>query len=271
MPPSTNSPPPTSTRSTRCERYRVVDRLETARRRQIRDQPTTTSARLEHIPGCPPVAISLADVLRISRAEARRRIRDAEQLKARTTLTGEPVPPLLPKTSQAWHDGLLDGEHLEVIQKFFRDLPDHVPPAEIEKAEASLAKHAAELRPDQLEKVANRLAPDPEPRRHLRDEDRARKRGFTWCGGQRVDGMSVGKLIADPELRAMFDAWFAKFAQLGMCNPDDQTPTVTSEPTEEVAERDARSLPPTPTRRALGVWCVGNSGTRNSASTTAYR
>ena len=55
--------------------------------------------------------------------------------------------------------------------------------------------------------------------------------------------MSVGKLIADPELRAMFDAWFAKFAQLGMCNPDDQSPTVTSEPTEEVAERDARSLP----------------------------
>ena len=28
-----------------------------------------------------------------------------------------------------------------------------------------------------------------------------------------------------------------------MCNPEDQTPTVTSEPTEEVAERDARSLP----------------------------
>jgi hypothetical protein len=55
--------------------------------------------------------------------------------------------------------------------------------------------------------------------------------------------MSVGKLIASPELRAMFDAWFAKFAALGMCNPADQTPTVSTEPTHEVALRDARSLP----------------------------
>ena len=130
------------------ERYRVLDRLETARRRQIALAHDHV-ARLEHVPGCPPPGVALADVLRISRAEARRRLRDADQLKARTTLTGEPVPPLLPATAQPWHDGLLDGEHLEVIQKFFRDLPDHITPAEIEKAEASLAKHATELRPDQ--------------------------------------------------------------------------------------------------------------------------
>ena len=55
--------------------------------------------------------------------------------------------------------------------------------------------------------------------------------------------MSVGKLIATPELRAMFDAWFAKFAAPGMCNPEDQSPTVTTEPTDDVTERDARSLP----------------------------
>ena len=224
------------------QRYRVLDRLETARRRQIAIAHDHL-ARLEHVPGCPPVAIALADVLRISRAEASRRLRDADQLKARTTLTGEPVPPLLPATAQAWHDGLLDGEHLEVIQKFFRDLPGHVGSAEIENAEQSLAEHATTLRPDQLEKVANQLALTLNPDGTFSDEDRARKRGFTWCGRQRVDGMSVGKLIADPELRAMFDAWFAKFAQPGMCNPDDQSPTVTSEPTEEVAERDARSLP----------------------------
>jgi len=224
------------------ERYRVLDRLETLRRRQIA-LAHDHIARLEHVPGCPPPGIALADVLRISRAEARRRIRDAEQLKARMTLTGDPLAPLLPATSTAWHDGALDAEHLRVIQKFFRDLPDHVPPAEIDKAEHTLAEHATTLRPDQLEKVANRLALTLNPDGRFSDEDRARKRGFTWCGGQRVDGTSVGKLIASPELRAMLDAWFAKFAALGMCNPDDQTPTVTTEPTDEVAERDARSLP----------------------------
>ena len=77
-----------------------------------------------------------------------------------------------------------------MIQKFFRDLPDHVPPAEVEKAEQSLAEHATNLRPDQLEKVANRLALTLNPDGTFSDDDRARKRGFSWCGGQRVDGMT---------------------------------------------------------------------------------
>lgn len=33
----------------------------------------------------------------------------------------------------------------------------------------------------------------------------------------------------------------AKFAAPGMCNPDDQSPTVTSEPSQDVIDRDARS------------------------------
>ncbi|AQT82899.1 maturase [Mycolicibacterium litorale] len=220
------------------QRYRIVDRLEIARRRQIAISGEHT-ARLEHVPGCPPVPITLADVLRISRAEARRRLRDADQLKQRTTLTGEPLAPLLPETAKAWHDGLLDGEHLQVIQRFLRDLPDHVPPVEIEKAEKSLAEHAVTLRPDQLAKVAHQLSLLLNPDGTFSDEDRARRRGFLWCGGQRPDGMSVGKLIADPQLRAMLDAWFAKFAAPGVCNPADQSPSLA--PTPDEAERDLRS------------------------------
>jgi hypothetical protein len=178
-------------------------------------------------------------VLRISPREARRRIRDAAQLAPRRALTGDPLPPVLPDTSEAWHDGGLDGEHLAVIQRFFRDLPDHVAPAEREKAERSLAEHAVAMRPDQLETVAHRLALHLNPDGKFSEADRARKRGFVWCGGQQVDGMSVGRLIADPELRAGMDAWLAKYAAPGMCNPDDQNPT--TDPTQEVAERDLRS------------------------------
>ncbi len=200
------------------ERFVAVDRLENALRRQIavsHDQ----LRQLEQYEGCPPVFIVLADMLRISRKDAKRRLRDAEQLEPRTTLTGEELPPLLPATAKAWDAGLLDIEHLRVIQKFFRELPDHVPPLEVEKAERSLAEHAQNLRPDQLEKVAQRLATQLNPDGTFSEEDRARKRGFVWCGGQRADGMSVGKLTATPELRSMFDAWFAKFAAPGMCNP----------------------------------------------------
>ena len=201
------------------ERFIAVDRLERALRRQVaisREQ----IAHLERYEGCPPVDIVLADMLRISRREAKRRIRDAQQLAPRTTLTGQELPPLLPATAKAWDAGALDIEHLRVIQKFFRELPEHVPSVEVDKAEQSLAQHAQNLRPDQLEKVAHRLATQLNPDGEFSDEDRARKRGFVWCGGQRVDGMSVGKLIATPELRAMLDAWLAKFAAPGICNPD---------------------------------------------------
>ncbi|MCX2933855.1 HNH endonuclease signature motif containing protein [Mycobacterium sp. CVI_P3] len=220
------------------ERFVVLERLETARRRQVAVAHRVV-ARLEQFEGCPPVPITLADVLRISPREAKRRIRDAEQLAPRATLTGESLPPLLPETATAWQAGLLDGEHLSVIQKFFRDLPEHVGLLEVEKAERSLAEHAVNLRPDQLEKLADRLALHLNPDGKFSDEDRARKRGFLWCGGQRVDGMSVGRLIADPELRSYLDAWFAKFAAPGVCNPADESPTTA--PSDEVAERDLRS------------------------------
>ncbi|MEZ0358397.1 HNH endonuclease signature motif containing protein [Mycobacterium sp. SA01] len=199
------------------QRFTALERLETALRRQVavsHDQLT----HLERYEGCPPIPIVVADVLRISRSAAKRRVRDAEQLAPRITLTGEPLAPLLPATGKAWEAGFLDGEHVRVIQKFFRDLPDHVGPVEIAKAELTLAEHAQTMRPDQLEKVADRLAVHLNPDGQYSEEDRARKRGFVWCGGQRPDGMSVGKLIADPELRSMLDAWLAKFAAP---KPDD--------------------------------------------------
>ncbi|MEZ0359559.1 HNH endonuclease signature motif containing protein [Mycobacterium sp. SA01] len=220
------------------DRFRVLERLETARRRQVAVSHALT-ARLAQFEGCPPVPITLADVLRISPREAKRRLRDAEQVAPRRALTGEPLAPLLPDTAAAWHAGQLDGEHLRVIQKFFRDLPDHVPAVEVEKAERTLAGHAQTMRPDQLEKIAHRLALHLNPDGKFSEEDRARKRGFVWCGGQGVDGMSVGRLIATPELRALLDGWFTKFAAPGMCNPADQTPTLA--PSNEVADRDLRS------------------------------
>ncbi|WP_369803033.1 DUF222 domain-containing protein [Mycobacterium sp. EPa45] len=134
-----------------------LEEWETLRRQQVAVSHALIS-RLEQVEGCPPVPITLADVLRISPREAKRRIRDAEQVAPRRALTGEPLPPLLPDTSKAWHAGKLDGEHLRVIQKFFRDLPDHVPAVEMEKAERTLAEHAVNLRPDQVEKIAQRLA-----------------------------------------------------------------------------------------------------------------
>lgn len=183
----------------------------------------------------------IADVLRVTTAEARRRTRDAAQLAPRTTLTGQTVPPSLPGTAKAWHAGLLDLDHLRTIQKFLRDVPDDVHPTRVENAEAFLSEKATELRPDQLEALANRLAATINPDGSYSDEYRAAQRGFSWCGRQRPDGTSVGKLVATPELRAAMEAVFAKFAAPGMCNPTDQSPFVTGEPSPELAEADRRT------------------------------
>ena len=50
----------------------------------------------------------------------------------------------------------------------------------VERAERFLAEQSAELRPDQLEKVANRCAVLINPDGKFSDVDRARQRGFTW-------------------------------------------------------------------------------------------
>ena len=225
------------------QRLEAMDRLEIVRRRATACS-CDLAASVQRA-GDPAVGRSaakvIADVVRITVAEARRRVRDAEQLRPRTTLTGQQLPPSLPATATAWHAGLLDVEHLRVIQKFHRDLPAEVHPAAVAKAEAFLAEKAAELRPDQLEVVADKLAVTINPDGVFSDDYRAVQRGFTWCGRQRPDGMSEARLVATPALRAAIEALFAKFAAPGMCNPADQTPTLQGQPSPEGANADRRT------------------------------
>jgi hypothetical protein len=223
-------------------RLRALEQLETARRQQAVSSHDLVAGLAKEDPADVggPVHKVIADWLRISPAEARRRMRDAEQLAPRITITGETLPPELPATAQAWRAGALDGQHLRVLQTFCRDLSVDTPVDTVERAERFLAQQATKLRPDQLEKVANRCALLINPDGKFSDDDRARQRGFTW-GAQRRDGMSIGKLVASPELRANLDAWLARFAAPGMCNPDDQMPCVTGEPDQDVANKDLRT------------------------------
>jgi len=71
--------------------------------------------------------------------------------------------------------------------------------------------------------------------------------------------MSIARLVATPELRAMLEAWFAKFAAPGMCNPDDQTPVTSGEPSTEVSDRDKRGYSQRQ-HDALGVLVRGQLG-----------
>ena len=181
------------------QRFAVLERLETSRRRQYATASDVV-ARLEQFEGCPPVPIALADVLRISRAEARRRMRDAEQLAPRRSLTGEPLPPVLPATSAAWHAGVMDLEHLRVIQKFLRDLPEHIHPAAQEKAETFLAGHAAHPAARPVGETGRPAGDQAEPRRHV-SPTRTGPADAASCGAAgsaRTDGRLSRPVLWEP-------------------------------------------------------------------------
>ncbi len=223
-------------------RLDALKRLETARRRQIAisHDLITTLADDDRAELGGPAHQVIADTIRITGTEARRRLRTAAQLADRTTLTGQPLAPELPATAAAWRRGQLDEQHVQVIATFIGDLPEHTPAPVVDGAEQFLADHASALRPDQLHKLAQRYAILINPDGTFTDIDRARQRSFSWSP-QRRDGMSIGRLTATPELRAHLDAWLARFAAPGMGNPDDENPCLNGQPAQETTAKDLRS------------------------------
>ncbi|AGZ49982.1 HNH endonuclease signature motif containing protein [Mycobacterium kansasii] len=225
------------------ERLRVLERLErVARRLPVAEHALINQiveqASEEELGGRPPSA--LATRLRITRAEASRRVAEAAELGERRALTGEPLAPQLGATAAAQRGGHIGEGQVRVIRDFLRHLPVEVDIETREKAEAHLARLATQYRPDQLAKLAQRLMDCLNPDGTFTDEDRARRRGLT-VGKQGLDGMSRISGYLTPEARATLDAVLAKLAAPGMCNPHDESPVVDGPAPEAAAQRDSRS------------------------------
>src|SRR6202789_2608483 len=226
------------------ERLAVLARLEGFRRRQ----PAIEHALINQLAAQADaaelggkLAPVLANRLRVSRAEAARRIHDAEDLGERRALTGEPLAPVLPATAAAQRNGDLGAGHVAVIRGFFNRLPEFVDVETRAKAEAQLARLSLEHRPDELARLADTLTDCLNPDGDFTDADRARRRGLT-IGKQDIDGMSPVSGYLTPEARATIDAVFAKLAAPGMCNPDDIEPCVSGTPSRAAIQGDTRSL-----------------------------
>ncbi len=183
---------------------------------------------------------ALANRLRITRAEASRRIGEAADLGERTTITGEPLEPVLAATAEAQRNGDLGTGHVAVIRGFWHRLPDFVDIETRATAEAQLGWLGVEHRPDELAKLADKLTDCLNPDGDFTEHDRARRRGIT-IGKQDLDGMSPISGYLTPEARATIDAVFAKLAAPGMCNPDDVEPCVSGTPSQAAIQGDTRS------------------------------
>ncbi|OBI73340.1 13E12 repeat family protein, partial [Mycobacterium asiaticum] len=204
------------------ELMRALDRLERdeRRKRAVRHaliNQLQARASTEELGGT--LASAMADRLRITKAEASRRIAEAEELGPRRALTGQPLAPLLIATAAAQCRGLIGDAHVKVIRRFFANLPHHVDVFTREAAEADLAGRACEFRPDQVAAYARKLMTTLHPDGDYSDEDRARKRGVV-LGNQDYDGMSRISGLITPELRALFEALLAALAAPGTPDTD---------------------------------------------------
>jgi hypothetical protein len=251
------------------ERLRALERLERVARRLRAPQHALINqlraqASPEELGGT--VRSALADRLRITKAEAGRRVEEAADLGERRALTGERLAPQLPATAAAQRDGEIGEGHIKVIRSFFAHLPTEVDLSTREAADADLAEQASGYRPDELAKYAQRIMDWLNPDGEFSDEQRARKRGIT-LGKQEYDGMSRLSGYLTLEARAALESVFAKLAAPGMCNPDDQTPVVDEEPSEQAVRRDTRSTPQRNHDAVLaalrGLLCSGDLGRQN--------
>jgi hypothetical protein len=225
------------------ERFTLLGQLEHEARRlpvpghelinQIRRQaiPVEVGGKLSH---------ALADRLRITRADAKRRIDEAADLGRRQGLTGEPLPPLLEGAASAQRDGTIGRDHVRVVRTFMHQLPGFVDAPTRAQAEKDLAEEARKFRPEQTARLAEIMTDCVNPDGNFTDTDRARRRGL-HLGKQGLDGMSSLTGWLTPEARATLEAVWAKLAVPGMANPDRQSPTVDGAPSQQAIDSDTRS------------------------------
>src|SRR3954464_10847329 len=169
---------------------------------------------------------------RLSTGEASRRLHEAADLAARTSLTGQPLAPMLPAVAAAQSAGLITGEHVSAIRDAIKALPPWVDPTTRAQFEVDLVRVAAGVGPKELrETAALRLflldqdGPAPD------DAERARRRRVT-AGRQGRDAMTPLTADLTAEAWAVWEVIFAKYAAPGMCNPADPEPCTTGTPSQ---------------------------------------
>ncbi|MDN5758995.1 MAG: 13E12 repeat family protein, partial [Tomitella sp.] len=206
----------------------LVDLLETLERcrRAMSGIGYELIARLrEHdartAPGRGSLRDLLIDRLRISGADARGRIRTAEDLAPRVAMTGQRLPARREATGSARRDGGIGAEHARIIVAFLAHLPADVDPATRCEAEAQLVALARRSRPEHVRAAAERLRGYLDPDGSDSSERVRRRKVFFQMQAPGPDGLSTGRFCVDAELRSYFEALFAVYAKPGRCNPDD--------------------------------------------------
>lgn len=151
----------------------------------------------------------LTQALRLSPADAGRRVRAAQQLGDRRALTGPSLPPLRPHLAAAQRRGEISAEQVGVVDRGLRavDQPGF-DPADVEAGEEILARQARTLGPGELKIATQAVVDRIDPDGTLPDDDRIRQaRHFRMS--RQTDGSVKGEFHLTAEvgekLKAVLD------------------------------------------------------------------
>ena len=161
----------------------------------------------------------LATRMRISRAEAGRRVRAAELLGPRHAINGEVLAPVLAACAAALAEGSIGAGHIAVVRAMLKTVSGRLSGAELAQLEASLVTAAKTTTPETLQEAATRVlykltqdGDSPDTARH--------KRGIT-LGAQDADGLVRITGWVDAELAAYLGTALEVWGRPGVNNPDD--------------------------------------------------
>lgn len=168
---------------------------------------------LEQFTGARSTAHALAQITRVTRAEAKKRLQAAGMVAPIITLGGERLPSRLPATADAQRRGDVSAGQARVIGACIRDLDvATVQDDACRDAEAALVQYCAAFNPAELRTIANTimdvLVPDGKP---PRDALVRARRGVT-AGTERSDGSCTISGVLTKTLRAKLHATLSPLA-----------------------------------------------------------
>ena len=140
----------------------------------------------------------LTKSLRLSTAEASRRVRTAEHLADRHTMLGEPLGPVRPHLAAAQRAGTITPEQAALIDTSLRTV-DRCDPQAVDQGEQLLVESAAQLPVEELKKVITHLLNAIDPDGTLPDDAEQQRRRHLNLR-ERPDGSWIGEFRLTPEL-----------------------------------------------------------------------
>ncbi|RZS41411.1 uncharacterized protein DUF222 [Herbihabitans rhizosphaerae] len=158
--------------------------------------------------GAYSTASLLRDTVRISPADARRRVADANALFGSTTLTGQPIEPQLPVAAKALAEGVISRDHVHVV----RTTLDKLPAEHHAEVEQLLVDEATRFEPVTLGKIALRTRAHLQPEQVVLEEQAARKR-MEFSMIEDIDGTILLRGRLSPECAEVLKAALSPLAK----------------------------------------------------------